>query len=232
MICRQPAAGYRCQNRAMTSKPEILSKDDVATALAGLPDWRTNLGALHTVYQAVTSATAIELVHQIGLTANELDHHPEVDWRYDHVFVRTRTHSVGGRVTHLDVELATRISALAVGATARPELFRNVEIGVDTADLARVKPVWEALLGYRAVGDNDLIDPWGRGPAIWFQQTETPDPSRLHLDVWVEDDSADAVLAVAEAAGADRLENRYRPSFTVIGDHEGNRFCVCTNLDR
>lgn len=216
----------------MTSKPAVLKSDELAAALTGLPDWRCRLGALHTVFKASSSAEAVELVHQIGGLAEELNHHPDVDWRYDHVFVRTSTHSVGSEVTAKDVELAGRISALAAGAQARPELFRTVDIGVDAADPAAVLGTWQALLRYRAKGDADLVDPWGRGPSIWFQQTGTPDPSRLHLDVWVEDSSADGVLAETQDAGARRIDDRFRPSFTVIADADGNRFCVCTNLDR
>jgi 4a-hydroxytetrahydrobiopterin dehydratase len=216
----------------MSDNPATLSSSEVAHALTGLPDWRTRIGALFTVYKAGSSVAAVELVHQIGLLANELDHHPDVDWRYDHVFVRSSTHSVGGAVTALDVDLATRISALAVDAEAKPELFRTVEIGVDTADVESVRDTWAALLKYKPHDDADLFDPWGRGPTVWFQKTDTPDASRLHLDVWVEDDTADAVLAETERAGALRLDDHFRPSFTVIADADGNRFCVCTNLDR
>ena len=31
-------------------------------------------------------------------------------------------------------------------------------------------PFWRAVLGYRQVGDSDLVDPQNRGPAIWFQR--------------------------------------------------------------
>jgi 4a-hydroxytetrahydrobiopterin dehydratase len=216
----------------MSDNPAKLSSSEIATALVDLPDWRTRMGGLFTVYKAASSVAAVELVHQIGVLANELDHHPDLDWRYDHVFIRSSTHSVGGAVTVKDVDLATRISALAVAAEAKPELFRTVEIGVDTADVESVRDTWAALLKYKPHDGSDLYDPWGRGPAVWFQKTDTPDPSRLHLDVWVADETADAVLAETEKAGAKRLDDRFRPSFTVIGDADGNRFCVCTSLDR
>ncbi len=218
----------------MSPQPAVLTKDEIIAALADLPDWRVRLGGLHTVYRAKSSVDAVELVHAIGQLANELDHHPDLDWRYDHVFLRNSTHAAGSQVTGNDIELARSISALAAdaGAEAKPELYRNLEIAVDTDDMAKVRDVWAAVLGYKANRPDDLVDPWGRGPTVWFQPTLTPNPSRLHLDVWVEDDTADDVLAATESAGAQRLDDSCRPSFTVIGDTDGNRFCVCTNLGR
>jgi len=217
----------------MSTQPAILNVDEVTTALQSLPDWRRRLGGLHTVYHALSSVDAVELMYRIGQVANELDHHPDLDWRYDHVFVRTSTHSAGSKITAKDIELATRISTLAahIGASAEPEKFRTVEIGVDTTDPEAITQTWSEALGYRNK-DGELRDPWGRGPSVWFQKTPTPDASRLHLDIWVEDATADDVLVEAEKAGASRLDERFHPTFTVIADDDGNRFCICTALGR
>jgi 4a-hydroxytetrahydrobiopterin dehydratase len=218
----------------MSRKPHVLTRAETDAALAELPDWRARLGGLHTVYRAPSSVTAIELVHAIGRAANDLDHHPDLDWRYDHIFLRTRTHSVGGRTTNNDVELALQISALAAdaGAEPRPELYRDVLIAVDTAQPGTIHDAWATVLGFEPWGDSDsLADPGSRLPAVWFQETAAPNPNRLHLDVFVEDSTADAVVATSESAGAQRLGNHGRPSFTVVGDTDGNRFCVCTNLE-
>jgi 4a-hydroxytetrahydrobiopterin dehydratase len=218
----------------MSPQPTVLSAEQIRTALESLPGWSSRRGALYTVYRAPSSVAAVDLVYAIGQLANSIDHHPDLDWRYDHVFIRSTTHAAGSKVTSNDVELATRTSALATaaGAEAEPELDRPVEIGVDTADPAAVIEVWRELLQYKKGDDDDLTDPWGRGPAVWFQRTESPDASRMHLDVWVEDDAADDVLAATEGRGARRVDDRFRPSFTVIADADGNRFCVCTTLDR
>jgi 4a-hydroxytetrahydrobiopterin dehydratase len=214
--------------------PEPLSMDEIRAILAGLPGWRTRLGALYTAYRAPSSQIAVELMYQLGQLANELDHHPDLDWRYDHVFLKISTHSIGGKVTSNDVEFARRASELATaaGVTARPEVAREVEIGVDTDDVDALRPVWAAALGYKQGGTEDVRDPWGRSPTVWFQRTEAPNPNRVHLDTWVEDSRADDELAAAQAAGALRLDDRNRPSCTVIGDAHGNRFCICTSLGR
>jgi 4a-hydroxytetrahydrobiopterin dehydratase len=216
------------------SNPEVLSSAERTQALADQPDWRHSLGALHAVFQAPTVADALALIQSIGAAAESADHHPDVDWRYRHVFVRTSTHSVGSQVTALDLALARSVSAAArgVGAEPRPELIRSLELGIDTADAAAITETWQAALGYRAKADGDLVDPWGRLPAVWFQETAEPNPSRIHLDLTVEDSSADQVLADITAHGGTRVDERFRPSWTVVADADGNRICVCTDLGR
>lgn len=45
------------------------------------------------------------------------------------------------------------------------------------------------MLGYRDRDDGgeDLIDPRGRGPLIWFQEMDAPrsQRNRIHVDIWV-----------------------------------------------
>jgi 4a-hydroxytetrahydrobiopterin dehydratase len=98
-----------------------LSAAEIDAALAALPDWRADAGVLHAGFATATVADALALIAAIGVLAEELDHHPDVDWRYRHVFVRSTTHSAGGRLTGLDVALAERVSveAARLGATAQ-----------------------------------------------------------------------------------------------------------------
>lgn len=91
----------------------------VDRALTELIEWRSTAGALLTAYVADSAAAALAWVAVIGRVAEELDHHPDVDWRYDHVFVATTSHDAGGRVTARDVDLARRITALAVTSAVR-----------------------------------------------------------------------------------------------------------------
>lgn len=99
----------------------------IAEALTRLTEWRSADGLLLTAYTAATAAEALALLAAIGEVAEELDHHPDVDWRYDHVYVSTTSHDAGGRVTARDVALAERITALAgtAAATATPDEARR-----------------------------------------------------------------------------------------------------------
>ncbi len=75
---------------------------------------------LHAAFATASVGDALALIAAIGALAEKLDHHPDVDWRYRHVFVRSTTHSAGGRLTELDLTLAKAISAEAarLGAVA------------------------------------------------------------------------------------------------------------------
>jgi 4a-hydroxytetrahydrobiopterin dehydratase len=110
----------------MANDPIALNPDALQTALEQLPDWRAEKGALITAYAAPSAAAALALIAAIGDAAEAANHHPDVDWRYDHVFVLTTTHQIGGKVTALDVELARQVSGLAgaAGATAEPDRGR------------------------------------------------------------------------------------------------------------
>jgi 4a-hydroxytetrahydrobiopterin dehydratase len=211
-------------------KPTILGAAQLAAALEKLPDWRERLDAFHTAYVAPSAASALAFIAAIGQAAETLDHHPDLDWRYDHVFLRTTTHEVGSALTERDVALATEISAIAAasGVRAEPALSRTIEIGIDSPAKELVEETWLTALDYRRGRAGDLIDRWARGPTLWFQETAEPDSSRMHLDVHVVSETAHQVLDDVEAAGGTRLDSRFAPSWWVIGDADGNRLCVCT----
>lgn len=212
----------------------VLTADQRRSALADLPDWRYWLESLHTAYDCGSPAAALALIAAIGRASELRDHHPDVDWRSDHVFVRLTTHSRSGRVTARDTELAADISSAAahLGAAAVPTLCRTVEVAVDAVDPAALAQPWASALGYTVDAQGNLSDPYRRNCSVWFQQTPTPDASRIHLDVQVEDSTADAVLEQAVTRGARRFDDRFWPSFTVLADAENNRICICTDLGR
>ena len=106
----------------MAATDDILSEGQIDEALADLPDWRYRLGGLVTVYKVRTAAAALELIAAVGRLAEEQKHHPDLDWRYNRVFLRYSSHDAGDRVTRRDVAAATAAgaAAAAVGATAEP----------------------------------------------------------------------------------------------------------------
>ena len=89
-------------------------------------------------------------------------------------------------------------------------------------------PFWRAVLGYRPVGDEDLIDPTCRGPSFWFQQMDAPRPqrNRIHIDVWVPHDQAEARVAAAIAAGGHLVSDEHAPAWWILADAEGNEVDV------
>ncbi|MET4588964.1 4a-hydroxytetrahydrobiopterin dehydratase [Arthrobacter sp. 754] len=213
----------------MAGMEDILTRDRLDAVLAALPDWRYRLGGLVTVYKAPTSAAALELIAAVGRFAEEQNHHPDLDWRYNRVFIRYTSHDAGGQVTERDAAAAKAAGSVAaeIGAEAQPGLFRTVEIGIDTADAAEIAEVWRVALGYKKGPGGELVDPYGRGPGIWFQETPTPNSNRLHLDVHWSLAESGPVLDRTAATGA--LMNRdHAPDWVVVTDAQGNRLCVCT----
>lgn len=212
---------------------DALGTGQIQVELARLPQWRYCLGALCTALVCESSAAALELLAGIGALAEEANHHPAVDWRYDTLFITLTSHDAGGRVTEHDAAMARAISgrAEATGATARPELLHIMEIAIDTPDAERISEVWRTALGYEEHANGNLVDPYGRGPAMWFQETPTPHENRFHLDVTVPFSESAAALDALGAAGAE-LDRENAPLWVVATDQQGNRLCISTEAGR
>ena len=147
------------------------------------------------------------------------------------------SHDVFG-VTSRDVDLARAISAAAadLGVAADPSVTSVVEIALDTPDFEGVKPFWRAVLGLddSPAHDQELYDPSGSLPTLWFQGTTPHDEprQRFHLDIRVPPEVAEARIAAAVAAGGVLVSDAQAPRFTVLADAQGNKACVTTGLDR
>ena len=218
-------------------------------AEADLTDWRKLGQGLHARYLADDFAAAARFVAALAETGREVGHSPRVTLDGGSVDLKLISTDAVYRdgegvehvvdwVTRRDVDLATRITAIAAdhGLTAEPGSIATVELALDTAHGAAVAPVWSALLtggsasqGRGTLGD-DVRDASGQTPILWFQDTdehETP-RQRFHLDVWVPPEVTDERIAAAVAAGGSIVDASQAPSYTVIADPDGNKACVCT----
>jgi 4a-hydroxytetrahydrobiopterin dehydratase len=204
---------------------------------ARLDDWRKLAQALHARFRTRNFVKGLAFVTAITEAAESANHHPDVTLTYSFVDLRLISHDVS-RLTQRDIDLASRISEIAAeqGIRAEPSAVAEVEIALDTADVAAAGPFWSALLTGRpdARRDDDAVATGGQLPLLWFQQTdahETP-RQRFHLDLWVPHDVADERIAAAVAAGGRLVDDTDAPSYVVLADPEGNRVCVCTCLGR
>src|SRR5580692_7913099 len=202
---------------------------------AGVDDWRVVFAGACACFLTGTFAVGIGLVNAIGRLADAANHHPDVDLRYATVTVRLTTHEVGG-LSERDVALARQISAAAadMGVTADPSAVQTVQVAIDALVAAEVQPFWRAVLGYRPDGPEDLVDPRGSGPSLWFQQMDAPRPerSRMHIDISVPHDQAQLRVAAALAAGGRLVSDEHAPQWWVLADAEGNEACIATWLGR
>ena len=94
--------------------PRLLSDDEVTRQLTGLPDWQRRTEEPRPIaarFTLVDFADAMIFVNQVASEAEGMNHHPDIDIRWNTVDLVLCTHSVGG-LTQLDIELAHRISDL------------------------------------------------------------------------------------------------------------------------
>lgn len=219
----------------MANDQTVLRGDDIETER--LDDWRLLFSALHARFETGGFARGVKLVDAIAAAAEEANHHPDIELTYPRVDVRLTSHDVGG-VTQRDVRLARLISGLAEqhGATPKPEETSVLELALDTHDFAEVKPFWAALLGYQPhdVNEDELNDPDGTMPNIWFQQTEPHETprQRWHLDLRVPPETIDDRIKRALEAGGTLVTDEYAPAFWVLADPQGNKACITTRLGR
>ena len=106
----------------MAGKEHKLTRERIDAVLEALPDWRYRLGGLVIVYKTPTAAAALELIAAVGRLAEQQNHHPDLEWRYNKVHLRYTSHDAGGEVTERDAAAAAAVSAAAarLGATAQP----------------------------------------------------------------------------------------------------------------
>jgi 4a-hydroxytetrahydrobiopterin dehydratase len=202
----------------------------------GVEDWRVLLGDRACSYFRTQSfAKGVLLVDAIGVLADAANHHPDVDLRYGGLTVRLWTHDVDG-LSQRDIELARQISAAAreLGIPADPAAVQEVQVSVDAIDAAKLMPFWRAVLGYRQSGDDDLLDPHGRGPSFSLQRMATarPERNRTHIDVSVPHDQAEARVGAAVAAGGRIASDEHAPGWWTLADPEGNEADVATWMAR
>jgi 4a-hydroxytetrahydrobiopterin dehydratase len=94
---------------------ELLSQDDVASAIAGLhPGWTGGTDKLARSIEFADFPTAVEFVDRLAPRCEALDHHPDLALRWRWVDVELSTHSAGG-VTGMDVQLAGIVDEIAAG---------------------------------------------------------------------------------------------------------------------
>ena len=212
----------------------LLSDEEIDRRLRDLEGWEREGDAIARSFDRGDFVGSVRFVDAIVEPAEEMGHHPDLDLAYGQLDVRLVSHDVGG-VTSRDVVLARTISelALAAGATPHPERTSVLELGLDSADEAEIRPFWAALLDYDTVdawGEMQLRDTTGRRASIWFQPTEAHDVprQRWHLDLRVPPEVVQDRIAAAIAAGGELVDDTAAPAFWVLADPQGNRACLTT----
>ena len=138
--------------------------------------------------------------------------------------------------------LAARIqeAVRGLGLTADPTGARFVQVGIDAVDIPGVRAFWRAVLGYDEDprnGVTDIVDPRQLNMTLFFQNLDASDTdrraqrNRIHVDVFVPDDQAQARIAAAVAAGGTVVRDA-SPEGWTIADPEGNEVDVAVFVGR
>lgn len=222
----------------MTS--DAIRARDFSTA-EGTEEWRILGDGGTTFFRTPSMAASARLVEGIAGLPGVDDHPVDVDIRADGVTVRlvTSTEDYYG-MTRRDLELARAISTVAhaQGLRGEPEVVESIgPVVIGAVDIPAVMPFWAAILGYEPRRDSlteDLVDPRGRGPGIWFEGVDRPGDGRprMHIACWVPFEQAEARVRAALDAGGRMVYDAQAPEWWTLADPEGNEADVATITGR
>lgn len=204
----------------------VSESDFVATE--GLEGWRPLYWGAKTLFETSDFATGARFVAAIADVVEELGHTPLVDLRDDSVAVQVIT--IGAGLTTLDLDLALRITAAAAGLGLHPNpaAVQQLDLAFDAEDPAAVLAFWKAGLGYAQVAPNILVEPNLSGSAFSFNEKPRDAHNRIHLDLAVPYDLAQARVDAVLAAGGRMLGDKYAPAWWSLIDPEGNVLDIAT----
>jgi 4a-hydroxytetrahydrobiopterin dehydratase len=190
--------------------------------------WRVIRDAACAHFRTESFTAGAAMVDAITRLADAANHHPDIDLRPDGVTVRV--HSDRGKFSEHDITLAGQISSAAreMGASVDPSALQTVQVAIDALVIPEVLPFWRAVLGYDQVDLEDLADSHRQEPPFWFQQMDAPRPqrNRIHIDLYVPHDQAEARIAAALAAGGHVVNDANAPEWWTLADAEGNEVDV------
>ncbi|MGC5583372.1 VOC family protein [Ornithinimicrobium sp. W1665] len=211
----------------------------------GTEDWRLVFSAM-ACYLAPAGGPAVDLAEAVARLADEAGLPLGVDLRASadgEVVVTVDTGKDRWEMDEGYRPLAAQVQRAArdLGLRADVDRPRFVQVGIDAVDVPTVRRFWAAALGY--VEDprpevTDLVDPRGLAIPFFLQPMEAGDTARraqrnrVHVDVFVPDDQAQARIDAALRAGGRVVRDAEAPFGTTIADPEGNEVDIAVEVGR
>jgi 4a-hydroxytetrahydrobiopterin dehydratase len=87
----------------------VLAENEIKQVLTGLKGWNRNGPAIQRVFEFPDFKAAMQFVNKVADEAEQANHHPDIDIRYNKVTMSLVSHDAGG-VTQRDVQMAERIN--------------------------------------------------------------------------------------------------------------------------
>lgn len=91
---------------------KVLEEKEIMKFSQNNPGWAFENNRLVASYTLTSFAAAIEIIKEVAVKAEQLDHHPRMTNTYNQLEFSLCTHSQGDRVTQLDIELAKSITEI------------------------------------------------------------------------------------------------------------------------
>jgi 4a-hydroxytetrahydrobiopterin dehydratase len=94
----------------MTSSKQTLSEQELRDLLIELPEWGLEDGKLVRIWTFPSFVDAIAFVNRVAGIAEEAQHHPDIDIRYNLVKLGLISHDADG-ITARDARMARQLSS-------------------------------------------------------------------------------------------------------------------------
>jgi 4a-hydroxytetrahydrobiopterin dehydratase len=91
---------------------DLLKADAAKARLKKIPEWELEKKHIERTLEFDDFSESIDFVNGVAEVAEDEEHHPDIDIRYNKVRLILSTHSKGG-LTELDFNLAERIDTLS-----------------------------------------------------------------------------------------------------------------------
>lgn len=109
------AASVKVQELKYFSAGQIkLDESSINAALASVPNWQRNGLVISRTYEFADFVTAMAFVNAVAKIAEQVQHHPDVDIRWNKVTLALTTHDTGG-LTQKDFGLARECDRFSLG---------------------------------------------------------------------------------------------------------------------
>jgi 4a-hydroxytetrahydrobiopterin dehydratase len=89
----------------------VLTETEIKEALASLPGWSLGDNAIHANFSFRDFNDALVFVNSVAQAAEQMNHHPDIDIRYNKVKMLLTSHDSGG-ITRRDTRMAKQISEI------------------------------------------------------------------------------------------------------------------------
>jgi len=91
---------------------ELIKADELKNRMKKIPEWELEKKHIERTFEFDEFSESIDFVNSVAEVAEDEEHHPDIDIRFNKVRLILSTHSKGG-VTELDFSLAERIDTLS-----------------------------------------------------------------------------------------------------------------------